>query len=312
MYHPLRENAPALFNILTSARFCDWLGRINYDLDLPLWQRFNTRRHLNTLRRLGVKLNECEVPAAYLDTPRKIFERRIRYSKCRKMDPDPRKLAAPADSRMLWGALRQSGSIYLKDKFFDLVELLGIERQRWCACFRAADFAVFRLTPDKYHYNHVPVSGTILDQYEINGCYHACNPGAVVAQVTPFSKNRRLVTIIDTDVQEGSQMGLVAMIEVVALMIGDLHPCYCANPAGYTPIEPQEVGMFVHRGQPKSLFRPGSSTVVLLFEPERVHFSEDIRHNQQRTDVISRFSIGFGAPLAETEVQVRSTIGAAA
>ncbi|MGM0417046.1 MAG: phosphatidylserine decarboxylase, partial [Thermodesulfobacteriota bacterium] len=127
MYHPLREHAPALFNTLTSARFCDWLGRINYDLDLPLWQRFNARRHLNTLARLGVRLHECEVPVADLDTPRKIFERRIRYTECREMDPDPRKLAAPADSRMLWGSLRQSDSIYLKDKFFDLVELLGIE-----------------------------------------------------------------------------------------------------------------------------------------------------------------------------------------
>lgn len=311
MYHPLREHAPALFNTLTSARFCDWLGRINYDLDLPLWQRFNARRHLNTLARLGVRLHECEVPVADLDTPRKIFERRIRYTECREMDPDPRKLAAPADSRMLWGSLRQSDSIYLKDKFFDLVELLGIEHQRWCSFFRAADFGVFRLTPDKYHYNHVPVSGTIRDQYEINGRYHACNPGAVVAQVTPFSKNRRLVTIIDTDVPEGSHLGLVAMIEVVALMIGDLHPCYCANHAGYAPIEPQKIGMFLRRGQPKSLFRPGSSTVVLLFEPGRVRCSEDILLNQQRTDVTSRFSVGFGAPLAETDVQVRSTIGAA-
>ncbi|MCA1796485.1 MAG: phosphatidylserine decarboxylase [Geobacteraceae bacterium] len=311
MYNPVREYTPALFKALTSARFCSWLGNINYDLDLPLWQKFNARRHIQWLTRLGVNLDECTVPAAALDTPRKIFERRIRYAECRAMDADPSKLAAPADSRMLCGSLEQNGSIHLKNKFFDLVELLGMERQRWCTCFSDADFAVFRLTPEKYHYNHVPVSGVIRDQYEIHGQYHACNPGAVVAQVTPFSKNRRLVTIIDTDVNAGSRMGLVAMVEVVALMIGDLHPCYTSTPGGYAPAAAQVAGTFLRRGQPKSLFRPGSSTVVLLFEPKRVRFSEDILLNQQRADIHTRFGVGFGAPLVETEVDVRSTIGTA-
>lgn len=311
MYNPVREYAPGLFRALTSSMFCSWLGRINYDLDLPLWQNFNARRHLQWLTRLGVRLEECTLPPAELNTPRKIFERRIRYAQCRAMEADPCILAAPADSRMLCGSLQQNESIFLKNKFFDLVELLGIERQRWCSRFHSADFAVFRLTPEKYHYNHVPVSGIIRDQYEIQGQYHACNPGAIATEVTPYCKNRRLVTVIDTDVQDGSRMGLVAMVEIVALMIGDLLPCYTRTPGAYAPLEPQANGTFLLRGQPKSLFRPGSSTVVLLFEPGRVRFSDDILRNQKRKDISSRFSVGFGAPLVETEVEVRSSIGTA-
>ena len=65
--------------------------------------------------------------------------------------------------------------------------------------------------------------------------------------------------------------------------------------------------MFLKRGQPKSLFRPGSSTVVLLFQKDRVVFDDDIIRNQN-CQAQTRFSLGFGRPLVETEVWVRSGI----
>ncbi len=51
-------------------------------------------------------------------------------------------------------------------------------------------------------------------------------PVAVINVVTPFSKNKRVVTIIDSDVPGGTGVGLVAMVEVVALMIGDVVQAY--------------------------------------------------------------------------------------
>ena len=83
-----------------------------------------------------------------------------------------------------------------------------------------------RLTPEKYHYNHVPVSGRVEEIYMIDGRCHSCNPGAVVSMVTPFSKNRRVITVIDTDVPGDTGIGLVAMIEIVAMMIGQIVQCY--------------------------------------------------------------------------------------
>jgi phosphatidylserine decarboxylase len=128
----------------------------------------------------------------------------------------------------------------------------------------------------------------------------------VVEVVTPYSKNRRHVTIIDTDVEGGTRVGLVAMVEVTALMIGDIVQCYSddeyASPRMVVP------GLFVRRGCPKSRYRPGGSTDVLLFEPGRVRMSADLLATQQRADVASRFSTAFRAPLVETEVRVRSTI----
>jgi phosphatidylserine decarboxylase len=67
-------------------------------------------------------------------------------------------------------------------------------------------------------------------------------------------------------------------------------------------------GMFLAKGQPKSLYRPGSSTDVLVFQKEKITFCEDIVSNMYRVDAHSRFSKGFQRPLVETEVDVRSTV----
>ena len=173
---------------------------------------------------------------------------------------------------------------------------MDLPRPQWRRLFHRGDWAIFRLTPDKYHYNHCPVSGRVVDWYEISGRYHSCNPGPVVVAATPYSKNRRVVTIIDTEVPGGSRVGYVAMIEVVALMIGQIDQCYSG--VAYDNPRMMQIGMMIEKGCPKSLYRPGSSTDVLLFEPGRVSFSEDLVRNRVRPGVQSRFSHGFGRPLA--------------
>jgi phosphatidylserine decarboxylase len=223
------------------------------------------------------------------------------------MDEDPRAIVSPADARLLIGSFADDSWIFLKGKFFDYDELLGQNRPQWRRLFRRGDWAIFRLTPDKYHYNHCPVSGRVVDCYEIAGGYHSCNPGPVVVVATPNSKNKRVVTIIDTEVPGGSRVGYVAMIEIVALMIGRIDQCYSS--AAYDNPTPIQVGLMIEKGCPKSLYRPGSSTDVLLFEPGRVSFSEDLIRNRFRPGVQSRFSQGFGRSLVETDVKVRSTIG---
>ncbi|MEW6595434.1 MAG: phosphatidylserine decarboxylase [Thermodesulfobacteriota bacterium] len=305
LYSRTREKAPFLFRLATSARISGLLGWCNFDLRLTPSLLGNA----GFLRRCGVDLAECLQPAAYFTTPRRIFERQIRYWQCRPMPADPRAVVSPADARVIIGSLAADSALFLKGKFFEYEELLGSGEERWLAAFSGGDYAVFRLTPDKYHYNHTPVAGRVVDHYLLDGVYHSCNPGAVVAMVTPYSKNRRVVTIIDTDVEGGTGVGLVAMIEVVAMMIGDIVQCY--SDTGYEWPQPMRPGMFVAKGAPKSLYRPGSSTDILLFQSNRLSFADDLAEKARRADVASRFSIGFGQPLAEVEVQVRSLLGTA-
>lgn len=257
------------------------------------------------LARCGVDPDECLDPIQQLSTLRRVFERKIRYWATRPMPADPEWAVSPADARVAIGSLQAGTPLFLKGKFFDLEELLG-ERPQWHDAFRDGDFAVFRLTPDRYRWNHVPVSGRVVDFYEVPGAFHACNPSAVIEIATPCSKNRRAVTVIDTDVPGGARLGLVAMVEVVALMIGQVEQAYCAE--AYDDPRPLTPGLFVERGQPKSVYRPGSSTDVLLFQRGRVRFAEDLVANAARRDVASRFSAAFERLLVETDVRVRSPL----
>ena len=303
-YNQLREQAPILLKALTSRRLSRLLGFWCYDLDLPL----PGRRGLRLLRRLGVDSQECLDPPESYTTARRVFERRLRYPQTRPLDPDPLAIVSPADARMVFGSLAETSGLFVKDKFFTLPALVG-EHTPWTSVFAGGDFAIFRLTPDKYHYNHLPVTGVVVDIYEIDGVYHSCNPSAVVALAGIHNHNRRVMTILDTDVDGGARIGLVAMVEVAALMIGEIVQCYSAE--GYADPCPVVRDMRLERGCPKSLFRPGSSTDILLFQKDRIVFAEDLRRNQVRQDVCSRYSLGFGAPLVETDLQVRSTIARA-
>jgi phosphatidylserine decarboxylase len=303
IYSTARERVPVLFKALTSARTSQLLGFVNYDSLLGA----RLTRADRFVEKMGLDLSECVQPPEKLQSPRQIFERRIRFWETRPMPPDPGAVVSPADARMLAGSFDDTAALFLKEKFFSLQELLGAGRQPWADVFSGGDYAVLRLTPEKYHYNHTPVAGRVVDTYEIDGRYHSCNPGAVIQLAGAYSKNKRVVTVIDSDVDNGTGVGPVAMIEVAALMIGGIHSCY----SGYRYDEPRplETGMWVEKGQPKSLFLPGSSVDVLVFQAGRIAFSPDIVANLHHPGARSRFSNGLGRPLVETDVNVRSEIG---
>lgn len=303
LYSNVREYAPFLFRALTSARISRLLSFVNYELFLGE----KIFGHMDFLKARNINLHECVDDPDSLNTLKKIFERKIRYWECRPMPGDHDVIVSPADSRMIVGSFCEDSLLCVKGKFFDYEEMLGRDKKKWLKAFQNGDFAVFRLPPDKYHYNHTPVAGRIVDFYHMQGRYHSCNPNAVLSMATPYSKNRRIVTIIDTDVDGGTGSGLVAMIEVVAMMIGDVVQCYSED--GYENPIPIGTGMFVKKGFPKSLYRPGSSTDVLIFQQGRMRFSEDIVMNMFHQRAESILCRGFGIPLIETEVKVRSGIG---
>ena len=305
LYSRVREDAGWLYRALTSAHLTNLLGVLRFDVR-PLNAARMRERLASTC---GVNLAECADPLETLDTVRKVFERKIRYWEVRPMESDSATVVSPSDARLVLGSFQQTSRIFLKDKFFQFEEMLGAGKTDWIRAFSLGDYAVLRLTPDKYHRNHAPVTGVVRDLYELDGGFQSCHPAVIIAQATPHSKNRRTVTIIDTDVEGGSRVGLVAMVEVVALMIGDVVQRYSRE--RYDDPLVVRTGMWLERGCPKSLFRPGSSTVVLMFQPGRVRFCDDLVANLQRADVQSCYSAGWGQSVVETDVAVRSTIARA-
>jgi phosphatidylserine decarboxylase len=301
LYSPALEKAQVLTRLASSRYVSRVLGYLNYDNLLSS----RATGMLKFLRDSGIPLSEFVGNLSEYDTARKIFERQIRYWNCRPMPGHPRAVVCPADARALVGSMRESSGLFLKQKFFSFPELLG-DGSPWQHSFVGGDYAVFRLTPEKYHYTHSPVSGKVVDFYSVAGRYYPCNPNAAVQLVTPLSKNRRVITVLDTDCPNGSAIGRVAMIEVVALMIGQIEQRYSEQ--RYEDARPMQKGIFLQAGAPKALFRPGSSTVVLLFQRDRIRFASDLIENQRRRGVRSRFSLTLGEPLTETDVAVRSLL----
>ena len=302
LYSPRLENAAWLSKLASSRKVSELLGYLNYDNRLS--SRASGMKRF--LRKSGIDLSELVDHPSSLNTARQMFERRIRYWECRPLPSRDRCVVCPADSRVAIGSMSAGSKLLIKGKFFAFPELLGGPRIHWTKKFADGDFAVFRLTPEKYHYTHVPVEGKVAEFYAVDGRYHSCNPNATAKLITPHSKNKRVVTIIDTDCEGGTNIGYVAMIEVVALMIGQIDQRYSERE--YEQPRPIAKGMELHLGAPKALFRPGSSTVVLLFQRDRIRFAEDLVRNQQRSEVRSRYSKAFGQVLVETDVAVRSLL----
>jgi phosphatidylserine decarboxylase len=237
---------------------------------------------------------------------KKICERKIRYWECRPMPAHPSVVVCPSDSCAIVGSMTEPSGILIKEKLFDFSELLSTDRGKWLRTFVDGDFAVFRLTPEQYHYVHVPASGRVEDVYEIEDPCQPYHLRTRVSLLTPFSKNRRIITIVQTDAPGGAGIGAVAIIEVVALLGGRIEQCYSTRE--YLSPQPVAPGMFLKRGQPKSLFCPDSSAVILLFQKNRVKFVADLILNRFRLGVASRYSLGFKQPIVETEVPVRSPL----
>ncbi len=147
-YQPPWEDAGWLCRTLSSSRLSSALSFLNYET--PFASRlFGAQRFMTTL---GIDWSECVESPEDLDTPRKVFERKVRYWERRPMENDPETVASPCDARVLIGSCAKTSSLFLKNKFFHLEELLV--RRHWTALFHNGSYAIFRLTPDKYHYNH--------------------------------------------------------------------------------------------------------------------------------------------------------------
>ena len=255
-------------------------------------------------RRMGINLRECIDDLGNARTLRELFERRIAYESVRPMPADTKAIISPADGKALAIGFAGDAMLPVKQRFISARELLGREHVASGLHFNAG--LVVRLTPDMYHYVHAPVSGVVRAHYWIEGALHSCNPGALVCFQRPYAMNRRRVTIIDTDVEAGSQVGAIALVNVAAMMIGRIDDAYSVR--DYADPQSLTVGAHVARGQPLALFRPGSSTSIILWDGERARHTQYLRRNANRIDVRSRFSDWLLSPWVETAVSVRSLV----
>ncbi len=273
-----------------------------WEFDLPL--RRPIRTIAATAERMGIDLGEVHGDLRQWRTLRDLFERQIRYWQLRPMAEQVGTIVSPADGKALAFGHAEDFMLPVKSKWVAIPELVGSralvdELASVCG-------VIVRLTPEAYHYVHAPVSGVVRSHDLIDGALHSCNPTALVSFAQPYVMNLRRVTVINTDVYQGSQVGIVVLVNVAAMMIGRIEDAYCAT--RFSAPEAIRAGSFVRRGQPMALFRPGSSTSIALWSRSRARLQPALANSAARTDVQSRFSHWLLSPWVESAVRVRSTL----
>merc|ERR1719373_271034 len=222
------------------------------------------------------------------------FARGMKVDECRKLaEPDDESVVvSPADCRMMvWNTILDATKVWIKGSRFTLENLLGPDSKVDLKKYEGGSFAIARLAPQDYHRWHYPIGGKVVNIEHIDGALYTVNPIAINKTVDVYTENKRAIVEIDS----GKNGGCV-MFAIAATMVGSytLFRSEAADPTKDNPI-PLEVGDEVKRGDVAGEFRFGGSTVLMLFEPDRVQWEEDIKRNV--------------AQKIETLLNVRSRIG---
>ena len=187
----------------------------------------------------------------------------------RKLKPDARPIEQenavavfPADGRHL-GVQDLSANLgfYVKGQKFDLPKLF--QSEELAGRFRKGSLIISRLCPVDYHRFHAPVSGKISEARLINGSLFSVNPIALRKRLSVFWENKRYLCMIDSDYH-----GKVAQFIVGATCVGS---------ATFTFSQNQRV----EKGEELGYFSFGGSSVLTLFEKDRLRISEDVQQHSQ-------------------------------
>jgi len=202
-------------------------------------------------------------------------------------------VVSPADCRMMcWDSILDSTKFWIKGSKFTLENLCGPNSKVQLKKYHGGSFVIARLAPQDYHRWHYPMSGKVVNIEKIDGALYTVNPIAINKPVDVYTSNKRAIVELDC----GDKIGGVIMFVIAATMVGSyrLWKCEAEKPQINDPV-PLQLGDQVKRGDVAGEFRFGGSTILLLFEPNKVTFDKDIARNVQ-----SKF---------ETLVEVRSRIG---
>ncbi|KOS20376.1 Phosphatidylserine decarboxylase proenzyme 3 [Escovopsis weberi] len=171
-------------------------------------------------------------------------------------------IVSPADCRsVVFNHITQATRIWVKGREFNMKRLLGDAYPDDAARFEGGALGIFRLAPQDYHRFHIPVDGTLGKPTTIAGEYYTVNPMAIRSALDVYGENVRVLVPIDSEAH-----GRVMVICVGAMMVG-------------STVITREAGERVKRAEELGYFKFGGSTILLLFEPGRMRFDDDLVDN---------------------------------
>jgi len=185
------------------------------------------------------------------------FTRKLKNN-ARSVDTNSTILVSPADGKLMAYANISNSDFIIKGYRFDVLSFLN--NADLAQNYLDGTLVVVRLAPPDYHRFHFPVGGSVSPITSIDGDYYSVNPLALRKMTEIFCLNKREFTIVTNPL-----FGDVVMAEVGATMVGSIVQTYTGN--------------FVNKGGEKGYFKFGGSTVVLLFEKNKIRIDDDLLIN---------------------------------
>jgi phosphatidylserine decarboxylase len=185
------------------------------------------------------------------------FTRKLKDG-ARPIDTSDSIVVSPADGKILAYDNISNSDFIIKGFRFDVASFLN--NTELAQKYHNGDLLIIRLAPPDYHRFHFPVGGYILLSEKIDGDYYSVNPIALLEKPEIFFQNKREYSVVSNPL-----FGEVVMAEVGATMVGSIVQTYESNN--------------VKKGDEKGYFKFGGSTVVLLFEKDKINIDDDLLTN---------------------------------
>ena len=180
------------------------------------------------------------------------FTRKIRPS-ARPIDMTPENLVSPCDSKLSVYHISSEATFKIKRSLYSVETLLA--SARLAKRYAGGYCCIFRLSVDDYHRYHYIDTGVRTRYVHIDGELHTVMPIALEYEQV-YHRNTREYTVMRTE-----NFGNVLMMQVGAMLVGR--------------IRNRDARRF-GRGDEAGCFDYGGSTVVLLFERNRVELHPEL------------------------------------
>ena len=191
----------------------------------------------------------------------------------RPFPDDVNDVAAPCDGKLTAYPITNDNVFFIKNSTYDIHSIL--KDKALADEFIGGTCLIFRLTPDDYHRYYYIDDGEIVSYKRIAGVLHTVRPISN-KRYNVYTQNTREYTVLQTE-----NYGKVVQMEVGALFVGRITN-YATS------------GWF-KRGDEKGMFEFGGSTVVMLFQKDKVLIDDAIYMNtQQNKETIVRMGYKIG------------------
>jgi phosphatidylserine decarboxylase len=199
----------------------------------------------------------------------------------RELKPGARKLAdsdafilSPADGAVSQlGTMRQGRIVQAKGRDFTAAEILGHGPEA-AARFEGGTFITIYLSPKDYHRVHMPAEGQLRSSVYVPGDLFSVNSATAEGVDRLFARNERLACLFD------GPDGSFASVMVGAMIVAGIDTVWPHRFAGHAsePVREDfaDRAVTLSAGAEMGRFYLGS-TVVLLFEPGRVEWLEELK-----------------------------------